>query len=90
MEAILAKLLVPDGDAIRQATQELRNALKNPDGVSQLCNCLASSQNVQVRQYASLLLRKRFGKRRVWTRIPINHRQAVKQGKAIYCVYGGM
>ena len=80
MEAILAKLLEPDSEAIRQATKELRIALKDPAGLSQLCNCLANSQNVQVRQYASLLLRKRFGKRRVWIKMPVTDRQTVKQG----------
>ena len=80
MEAIIQKLLVPDGDIIKQGTAELTNILKTPEGVPQLCNCLANSQNVQVRQYASLLLRKRFGKRRVWLKVPINDRQVVKQG----------
>ena len=80
MEAIILKLLVPDGDVIKQGTQELTNFMKTPEGIPQLCNCLASSQNVQVRQYASLLLRKRFGKRKAWMKLPINDRQVVKQG----------
>ena len=80
MEAIILKLLVPDGDVIKQGTQELTNFMKTPEGIPQLCNCLATSQNVQVRQYASLLLRKRFGKRKAWMKLPINDRQVVKQG----------
>ena len=80
MEAIILKLLVPDGDVIKQGTQELTNILKTPEGIPQLCNCLANSQNVQVRQYASLLLRKRFGKRKAWMKVPVNDRQVVKQG----------
>ena len=42
--AIILKLLVPDGDVIKQGTQELTNILKTPEGIPQLCNCLASSQ----------------------------------------------
>ena len=80
MEAIILKLLVPDGEVIKQGTAELTNILKTPEGVPQLCNCLANSQNVQVRQYASLLLRKRFGKRKVWIKVPANDRQVVKNG----------
>lgn len=80
MEAIILKLLVPDGEVIKQGTQELTNILKTPEGIPQLCNCLAISQNVQVRQYASLLLRKRFGKRKAWMKVPINDRQVVKHG----------
>ena len=80
MEAIILKLLVPDGDVIKQGTQELTNFMKTSEGVPQLCNCLANSQNIQVRQYASLLLRKRFGKRKAWMKVPINDRQVVKQG----------
>ena len=80
MEAIILKLLVPDGEVIRQGTQELTNLLKTSEGIPQLCNCLASSQNVQIRQYASLLLRKRFGRRKVWMKLPLNDRQVVKQG----------
>ena len=81
MEAILANLLVPDGEIIKQATHQLRETLKRPDGIPQLCNCLATSQNVEVRQYASLLLRKRFGRRGVWMKMQLNDRQQVKQGK---------
>ena len=80
MEAIIHKLLVPDGEVIRQGTKELTNLLKTSEGIPQLCNCLATSQNVQVRQYASLLLRKRFGRRKVWMKLPLNDRQVVKQG----------
>ena len=80
MEAIILKLLVPDGNVIKQGTAELTDILKTPDGVSQLCNCLVHSQNIQVRKYASLLIRKRFGKRTVWLKVPVNDRQVVKQG----------
>ena len=50
MEAIILKLLVPDGNIIKQSTAELTDILKTPDGVSQLCNCLVHSQNIQVRK----------------------------------------
>lgn len=57
-----------------QGTKELREAFKNPEAVPALCNVLVSSPNPQIRQYAVVLLRKRFTKARYWSRIPVENR----------------
>ena len=57
MEVILGKLLQPDNEVIKSATEELRAAFKQPGVIPELCAVLGSSQQVQIRQYAAVLLR---------------------------------
>lgn len=57
MEGILGRLLVPDNDVIKAATEELRVAFKRPGVVPELCSVLAGSTSPQIRQYAAVLLR---------------------------------
>ncbi|XP_063971757.1 importin-4-like isoform X1 [Lytechinus pictus] len=58
LEQILLKLLVPDNVVIQQGTEELKQALKSPGVVPELCSVLTTSQNPQVRQFAAVLLRR--------------------------------
>eukprot|EP00057_Strongylocentrotus_purpuratus_P019065 XP_011673539.1 PREDICTED: importin-4 [Strongylocentrotus purpuratus] len=58
LEQILLKLLVPDNVVIQQGTDELKQALKNPGVVPELCSVLTTSPNPQVRQFAAVLLRR--------------------------------
>ncbi|XP_014468024.1 PREDICTED: importin-4-like [Dinoponera quadriceps] len=78
MESILLKLCVPDNTTIQQATAELRKALKNPDNISALCQLIVTSTNPQVRQYAAVLLRKRYSKSKHWTSLSENIRTEFK------------
>ena len=57
MESILGRLLQPDSQVIKAATQDLKAAFKQPGVIAELCGVLGSSQTVQIRQYAAVLLR---------------------------------
>ena len=49
MEVILGKLLQPNNEVIKSATEELRAAFRQPGVIP--------DQQVQIRQYAAVLLR---------------------------------
>ncbi|XP_076248556.1 importin-4 [Calliopsis andreniformis] len=70
MEEILSKLLVADNASIQQGTAELREAFKKPESVPALCQLIVTSTNLQIRQYAALLLRKRYAKGTHWFKLP--------------------
>ena len=57
MEAILGRLLEPDNQVIKAATDDLRAAFKQPGVIAELCGVLGTCQQVQIRQYAAVLLR---------------------------------
>ena len=57
MEGILGRLLEPDNEVIKAATADLRAAFKQAGVIPELCGVLGSSQQVQIRQYAAVLLR---------------------------------
>ena len=57
MEDVLSRLLVPDNEVIKAATVELRTLFKHPGVITELCTVLTTSQSVQIRQYAAVLLR---------------------------------
>ncbi|XP_012138134.1 importin-4 isoform X2 [Megachile rotundata] len=70
MEEILLKLLVADNATIQEGTTELREAFKKPESTLALCRLIVSSTNSQIRQYAAVLLRKRYGKGKHWLKLP--------------------
>ncbi|KAK0087613.1 hypothetical protein PV325_000560 [Microctonus aethiopoides] len=78
MEEILSKLLVADNAIIQQGTAELREAFKKPESTAILCQLAVSSANLEIRQYAAVLLRKRYSKGKNWTALPPNIRAQVK------------
>ncbi|XP_063986227.1 importin-4-like [Diachasmimorpha longicaudata] len=78
MEEILAKLLVADNAVIQQGTLELRAALAKPESTPMLCELIVSSGNPEIRQYAALLLRKRYTKVNHWNKLPVEIRTQVK------------
>jgi len=80
MEAILAKLLLPDNEVIKQATEELRVAFKQSAVIPELCGILASSSSPQIRQYAAILLRKKFSKGKIWKKFRPEDRSLLKAG----------
>jgi hypothetical protein len=57
MEEILNRLMQPDSQVIKEASDQLRQAFKDPGVIPELCRILGSSQAVQSRQYAAILLR---------------------------------
>ncbi|XP_050478214.1 importin-4-like isoform X1 [Bombus huntii] len=78
MEEILLKLLVADNTSIQQGTAELREAFKKPESTPTLCQLIISSTNSQVRQYAAILLRKRYAKGKHWLKLPQHIRNEFK------------
>ncbi|XP_037526923.1 importin-4 [Rhipicephalus sanguineus] len=80
LESILLRLLVPDNAVIAQATQELKEAYRDPNIVEHLGHALCSSQNVQVRQYSAVLLRKKLYRLRCWKKLPLEIQNGLKSG----------
>ncbi|XP_076749367.1 importin-4 [Xylocopa sonorina] len=78
MEEILLKLLVADNTSIQQGTAELREAFKKPESTPALYQLIVSSSNCQIRQYAAVLLRKRYSKGKHWQKLPENVRNEFK------------
>ncbi|KAG7189765.1 hypothetical protein KM043_017429 [Ampulex compressa] len=78
MEEILLKLLVADNAIIQQGTAELREAFKKPESTPALYQLIVSSTNSQIRQYAAVLLRKRYGKIKHWLKLPEHIRTEFK------------
>ncbi|XP_011501436.1 PREDICTED: importin-4-like [Ceratosolen solmsi marchali] len=69
MEEIILNLLVTDTAVIHQATAQLKEAFKNPQSTQLLYQLIVNSKTVQVRQYAALLLRKRYNKIKCWSQL---------------------
>ncbi len=81
MESILLKLTLPDNASIREGTSQLREALRSPSAVAELCGALASSGEPQVRQYAAVLLRRRLSRPAAWRRLSAGGgAEAIKAG----------
>jgi len=76
----LQRLLLPDNEVIKAATQDLKNAFKSPEVIPQLCDVLSRSQEVQIRQYAAVLLRKKFSKPSAWNKFSASDRNMLKSG----------
>ncbi|CAH1164397.1 unnamed protein product [Phyllotreta striolata] len=80
MEAILAKLLVSDSKKVQEGTRELKEAFKKPEAISALCDVLVTSTHPQIRQSAAVLLRRKLGSKRHWSRVNIDVRNRIKEG----------
>lgn len=76
LEAIFARLLVPDNAVIKQATIDLQMVYRDPAVISPLAEVMAKSQNPQIRQYAAVVLRKKLV--RVWRRLSTEEKQSMK------------
>ncbi|XP_050295458.1 importin-4-like [Anthonomus grandis grandis] len=80
MEQILAKLLVPNSNVIHEGTKELKEAFKKPEAIPALCDVIVTSANPEIRQSAAVLLRRKLGKRRQWSKLNVEIRNRIKQG----------
>jgi len=80
MESILSRLLVPDKQVIKTATEELRMAFKHPGVVPELCGVLSTSTMPHIRQYAAVLLRKKFSKQAGWNKLKTEEKAQIKAG----------
>ncbi|XP_046509294.1 importin-4 isoform X2 [Equus quagga] len=76
LEQILRELLLPDTERIRQATEQLQTALRDPAALPALCDLLASAPDPQIRQFAAVLTRRRLNTR--WRRLAAEHRESLK------------
>ncbi|KAL4119196.1 hypothetical protein QTP88_012040 [Uroleucon formosanum] len=79
MERILTRLLEPDNEVIMLATNELTLALKNPQAYVTLCTVIGSSKNDRLKEYASVVLRKKLTKRNIWMNLSQELREQIKQ-----------
>jgi len=80
MEDILSRLLVPDNEVIKKASEELRVAFKDPGVIPELCRILGTSTSPQTRQYAAVLLRKKFSKQKNWNKLNAEQKAQIKSG----------
>lgn len=76
LEQILNNLLQPDNAVIQQATAQLKEAAKDPMIIPALCDVLRGAQDMQIRQFAAVLLRRRLIKR--WKSISNEQRESLK------------
>ncbi len=76
----MSKLTLPDNESIQDGTAQLREAFKSTQAIPELCSVLATSSKQQIRQYAALLLRKKFCKTRTWMRVSAEGRALLKEG----------
>ncbi|XP_018577628.1 importin-4 [Anoplophora glabripennis] len=80
MEEILSKLLVANSKTIQEGTKELKEAFKKPGAIPALCDVIVTSANPQIRQSAAVLLRRKLGKKRQWSKLNVELRNRIKQG----------
>ncbi|KAK9506414.1 hypothetical protein O3M35_008363 [Rhynocoris fuscipes] len=78
MEEILKKLLSNDKESIDQGTLELKKVLTEPQAIPALMHTLSSSQEVGVRQYSAVILKKLFSKSASWERLKKNEKINLK------------
>ncbi|XP_030625358.1 importin-4 [Chanos chanos] len=76
LEHILSQLTQPDNAVIQQATAQLKQAFKDPAIIPALCAVMTGSQNPQIRQSATVMLRMRVMKH--WKKISPDHRESLK------------
>ncbi|XP_050458039.1 importin-4-like [Cataglyphis hispanica] len=79
MEQLLLNLLVSDNAIIQEATVELKKVLQNPDNIPILCQLIVTSVNPEVRQYAALILRRRYTKGKNWMKLSEPIRSEIKK-----------
>ncbi|XP_048218679.1 importin-4 [Perognathus longimembris pacificus] len=81
LERILRELLLPDTNRIRQATEQLRGALRDPAALPALRDLLASGSAPQIRQFAAVLIRRRLHTR--WRSLAAEQRESLKSAVLI-------
>ncbi|XP_044317469.1 importin-4 isoform X2 [Drosophila rhopaloa] len=75
---IIDGLLCTDTDRIQQATAELKKAYDNPETVLCLTKIAISHEELQMRQFAAVLLNSRLKKLRHWQMVSAEHQAAIK------------
>ncbi|XP_074644690.1 importin-4-like [Tubulanus polymorphus] len=79
LENVLKQLLIPNNSIIQQATQQIKEAFKDPSVVPALTEVLATSADPQVRNYAGVLLRRKIAKQKQWKALSQEIRHTIKQ-----------
>jgi len=78
LDSIIAKLLVLDNAVIQQGTAELKELVKQTASILALVELSRSSKVVAHRQYAHVILRKYFSRRKQWDKLSQNEKNNVK------------
>ncbi|KAG8455383.1 hypothetical protein GDO86_001542 [Hymenochirus boettgeri] len=76
LHTILTNLLQPDNAVIQQATVQLKEAFKDPQIIPALFDVLRGAQELQIRQFSAVLLRRRLAKQ--WKSISQDQQQSLK------------
>ncbi|KAI6653808.1 Importin-4-like [Oopsacas minuta] len=76
LERVLENLLVPDTAVIQEASKQLIELYKDPKIIVELCSLMQNSPNSQVRQHASILIRKKLQK--FWSKLPQDEKNLLK------------
>uniref|UniRef100_A0A1B0AJY0 TOG domain-containing protein n=1 Tax=Glossina pallidipes TaxID=7398 RepID=A0A1B0AJY0_GLOPL len=79
VEKIINDLLCSDNNLIKQASADLRVALRNPITLSELCELIASHETSEMRQYSAILLKKHLGKLHNWQTLAQEQQLIVKR-----------
>ncbi|KAI5661542.1 hypothetical protein M9H77_20865 [Catharanthus roseus] len=77
LELLLIQFLMPDNDARRQAEDQIKRLVKDPQVVPALVHHLRTAKTPHVRQLAAVLLRKKITGH--WAKLSPQLRQLVKQ-----------
>uniref|UniRef100_T1IFX5 Importin N-terminal domain-containing protein n=1 Tax=Rhodnius prolixus TaxID=13249 RepID=T1IFX5_RHOPR len=78
MDNIILKLMSNSKESIDQGTQELKRALCEPHVNSALLHTLATAQDCSIRQYAALILKRKFNKSTAWEKLQKDERINLK------------
>ncbi|KAL9894224.1 importin-4-like [Glossina fuscipes] len=79
VEKIIKNLLCSDNNRIKQASADLRVALRNPMTFSALCEIIGSHETSELRQYSAILLKKHLGKLHNWQMLTLEQQLIVKR-----------
>uniref|UniRef100_A0A1A9UWZ1 Importin N-terminal domain-containing protein n=1 Tax=Glossina austeni TaxID=7395 RepID=A0A1A9UWZ1_GLOAU len=79
VEKIINNLFSSDNDLIKQASADLRVALRNPITLSALCEMLASHETSEMRKYSAILLKKHLGKLHNWQMLAQEQQSIVRR-----------
>lgn len=80
MEDILRKLMSNDSESVREGTVQLKEEVNNPESIGILCKLLSLHQDADIRQFAAVILKKRFSKKNKWTTVDPQLKAEIKAG----------
>ncbi|XP_022227967.2 importin-4-like [Drosophila obscura] len=80
LDGIIGGILSTNTERIRESTEALRQAFKNPQTLLVLCRIMVSPRETEVRQLVAVLLNRRLRKQRSWLLVPPEDQAVIKIG----------